>query len=163
MASLIAFFWLIAGVLLQVLVFNHLHLFGGIVLIYLYALLKLPLEMNRNMQIFLGFLSGLIIDIFCNTLGMHALTAGTMMWLRYPLLHAAVSSEELKTGVPGIRKFGWMVMFRYLLSIVSFYCLLYYFIEAFTLFHFFTTLGKILMSTILTLVFAWVVEFTIHK
>lgn len=150
MTSLYSLFWLILAVVLQTLLFNHLQLFGGVIMVYMIALLKMPVEMNRNLQILAGFLCGLIIDIFSNTLGMHTLTAVTVMWLRMPILHLYISSEDVKTGIPGNLLMGMQSYIRYSLTILAVHCVFLYFIESFTLFHILTTLLKASISLILT-------------
>ena len=60
-------------VALQVLVLNYIHLFYLVTLfLYLYIVLKIPLDLTRVQIIWIAFLTGLTIDIFSNTLGMHA-------------------------------------------------------------------------------------------
>lgn len=150
MTSLYSIFWLILAVVLQTLLFNHLQLFGGVIMVYMIALIKLPVEMNRNLQILAGFLCGLIIDIFSNTLGMHTLTAVTVMWLRMPILHLYINSEDIKNGIPGNTLMGMQSYIRYALSILAVHCVLLYFIESFTLFHILITILKAILSLILT-------------
>ena len=63
-------------VALQVLVLNHIHLFHLVTpFLYLYIILKIPLDLTRVQIIWIAFLTGLTIDIFSNTLGMHAAAA----------------------------------------------------------------------------------------
>ena len=63
----------IVSVLLQVLVLNHILIFRMISpFYYLIFLLLLPYDTPRAMLIFLGFILGLSIDAFTNTLGVHA-------------------------------------------------------------------------------------------
>ena len=66
MASLYSFIWITVCILLQVMVFDHLHFYGSIVLVYLLPLMKMPVQIGRSFQIFLGFICGLFVDIFFN-------------------------------------------------------------------------------------------------
>ena len=62
--------WFVVLVLLQVLVFNHIYIFGyGTPLLYIYLILKMPIKVPRNVVMLVGFLLGLTIDVFTNTLG----------------------------------------------------------------------------------------------
>ena len=158
MANLICILWLAAGVLLQVLVFNRLHLEGGIVLLYLYLLLKVPIEMNRSLQILLGFVTGLAIDVFCNTPGMHALAASTTMWLRVPALRMYVDAEDFPAGVPSLYGLGPMLFLRYALTLILLHTVVLYVTEAFSLFHPSVLLLKVFISVALTLLTAFAVE-----
>jgi len=142
--------WFIFCLISQVLVFNHLSVFGGFVLVYLYLLIKLPVEMTRPLQILLGFLLGFLIDIFSNTPGMHALACTTIMWLRMPILHLYVVADDFKNGNPGRKTIGQSLYVRYCVTIVVCHAVLLYMIEAFTCFNFFHMLVKIVVSSILT-------------
>lgn len=151
------------ALLLQVLIFNHLYLYGGVAFVYLITLIKMPVEINRNLQILTGFLVGLIIDVCCNTIGMHALTATTIMWLRIPVLHLYVNAEDVKEGVPGVNLIGMPVYVRYALTLFAMHCILLYCIEAFTLFNFLVMASKIFISLVMTSVFAIALEFATLK
>lgn len=150
MTYVFSFFWLIVAFFAQVLVFNRLSIWGGVALLYVYVLAKLPVEMNRSLQVIVGFLTGLFVDIFCNTPGMHALTAATTMWLRQPILRIYVDSEDFKAGVPGIFRPGFSVFSKYLFTVLLFHTVLLYVVEAFSLFQPGVLLSKIFVSLILT-------------
>jgi rod shape-determining protein MreD len=148
----------ILGIVMQVLIFNRLHLWGGVAFVYLYALIKMPSDTPRVLQIISGFVVGFIIDCFCNTPGMHALACGTMMWMRLPLLHLFIASDDVKSGMLGMRQLGMSVFVRYLLATVILFCLLLYVIEAFSLFHFGIMLLKVVLSVVLTSLLIFILE-----
>jgi rod shape-determining protein MreD len=148
----------ILGIVMQVLIFNRLHLWGGVAFVYLYALIKMPSDTPRILQIVLGFVIGFIIDCFCNTPGMHALACGTMMWMRMPLLHLFIASDDVKSGPLGMRQLGMSTFLRYLLAVTIMFCLVLYVVEAFSLFHFGLMLLKIVLSVLLTSLLIFVLE-----
>lgn len=150
--------WLAVAIALQVLVFNHLSIFGGVVMVYSIALLKLPVETNRVAQIFIGFLTGLIIDVFCNTLGMNAFAGVTLMLFRDPILHLYVNDPEFKSGNICYSRIGLASFMRYSLTIIGFNCLLIYGIEACSLFNIGVLLVKMIVSTLLTFVMVMAFE-----
>jgi len=150
MNSIYVAIWFFVCIILQVLVFNHLALVGGVVLFYVYLLVKMPVEYSRPLQILLGFLLGLLIDLFSNTPGMHALTCTTIMWMRMPILHLYVVEEDFKAGMPNRRVLGQTVYIRFCVSIVICHVVLLYFVEAFTCFNFLLMLSKIVTSALLT-------------
>lgn len=155
--------WLVLSIVLQVLVFNSLHLFGGIVLVYLLALIKMPVDTNRSLQILAGFLCGLVVDIFSNTLGMHALTAVTMMWMRLPLLHLYINADDVKTGPLSGERLGMQVFIRYAITVIIVHCILLYGIESFSLFNFSSLLLRVVSSILMTSVTAIALEFATLK
>jgi len=156
--------WFILCIVAQVLLFNHLSVFGGVILFYLYLFVKMPVELNRSLQIFLGFLLGLTIDIFSNTPGMHALAGTTIMWARLPILHLYVVADDFKTGNPGRKTMGQSMFLRFCISIVVCHTILLYLFEAFTSFNFFHMLVKIVITAILTTItFLAIEEFNNRK
>lgn len=158
MIAIYSFLYMLLCIVLQVLIFNHLHLLGGVALIYVCMLVKLPVEWPRGVQILIGFLAGLCVDCFCNTPGMHALSGCTMMWMRVPLLHLFVVSDEVKNGLPGLRLLGMSVFLRYALTVISLYCIILYTVEALSVFHWEIVLTKILISILMTLLLSLVLE-----
>src|SRR5690554_6639252 len=64
---------LIAIVLVQVMILNNINL-GGFINPYLYVLfiLILPIDIPNWFLIFIAFLMGILMDVFLNTVGMHA-------------------------------------------------------------------------------------------
>ena len=69
--------------LLQILLVNNLH-FMGVVdpCIYILALLVLPAELNKLWQLLIGFAAGFVMDIFCNSMGVHTLACTALMFAR---------------------------------------------------------------------------------
>ena len=60
--------WCISLLLLQVLGFNHIHIFGfATPMPYIYFLLILPGETARWLYIVLGFVMGMLVDLFATT------------------------------------------------------------------------------------------------
>lgn len=150
MPILISLFWVFLGLVLQILLFNHLSLAGGIALTYLYMLFRVPVDWNRNAQIILGFFVGLVVDIFCNTPGLHALVCTTTMWLRLPMLHMFIVADDIKNGCPTYHRLGLSIFVRYLAVMLAIHCVLLYTLEAFTLFNFLNLLLKIIVTFILS-------------
>lgn len=163
MTIVIYLLWLILAVALQVLLFNNLSFYGGIVFIYMVALLKMPVEMNRVWQIVVGFATGFIIDIFCNTPGMNALATGTVMFMREPILHLFENDPEFKSGSVSMNRFSMWTFFRYAFSVIGVHAFLLYFIEAFTLFNVVVLFSKIFLSIVMTLVISFALEFAMLK
>lgn len=157
---------LIGAVALQVLLFNHLPLFGGIVLVYVVALYKMPYSTDNVSQIIAivtAFIVGLLIDICCNTHGMHSFTAITMMLFRNKLIELISGDRIQKDTRANSTSMSMQHYLRFSITLIAIYVVLLYFIEAFSLFNVVTTLTKVLMSTLLTWLFAVVWEFSTTK
>lgn len=160
MTILFTILWLLLCIVLQGLLFNHLSLLGGVALVYLIVLLKVPVLWNHSLQILIGFVTGLAVDVFCNTPGMHALTATTMMAFRRPALinNFFDNKEDIKEGFLGMNSLEPSRYATYSAIFVTGYSLLLYFVESFTLFNFQMLLTKIIIGSLLTLAFAMAVE-----
>uniref|UniRef100_UPI003FED4358 rod shape-determining protein MreD n=1 Tax=Phocaeicola sp. TaxID=2773926 RepID=UPI003FED4358 len=87
--------WFLALVLVQVLVFNHIHVAGyATPFIYIYFLLMLNLDTKRNTLLLAGFLLGLVIDMFANTPGMNAAATTLLEFLRPWLISHIVPRDN---------------------------------------------------------------------
>jgi hypothetical protein len=163
MGILVYILGLLLSVVLQVLLFNHLSLFGGVAFIYVVALLKCPVEIRHVVQIIMGFLVGFVIDIFCNTPGMHSLTAVSVMALRDIILHLYNNDPEFKSGTVNKDQIGTSTYARFSLSIITLHSILLYIIESFTLFNFPVLLTKIFISVALTFGLCMAFEYATSK
>ena len=142
-------------ILLQVLLLNNLQ-FSGYVNPYLYILfiITLPFSTPKWLLLVLGFITGLIIDIFMNTLGLHASATVFMAFLRPFILSSFSPRDGYEVGtrpVPSDYGFGWF--FKYMVIMVATHHLFYFFVEAFDKELFLSTLTKSLISIVVSVVF----------
>ncbi|MBQ7551723.1 MAG: hypothetical protein IJT04_09385 [Bacteroidales bacterium] len=108
--------------ILQILICNHIYLFGFLnPNIYLLALLLLPLDLPLSVQYIIAFFTGLVVDAFQMTFGIHASAALLMVAVRpYIILALNVNKKQLATEVPlpGRRDFKWLLSYTLLLVFV---------------------------------------------
>ncbi len=147
--------------LLQVLVFNNLQLDGYInAFPYVYLILMLPISIGRIQLLFIGFLLGLLIDVFSNTGGIHA-AATTLIAFYRPLYLKAQSPREgyELAALPHLKTFGlaWFIPYASLIVIIHHLALFY--LEIFRFADFFHTLLKTFLSAGVTLLFVFAAEF----
>lgn len=161
MNALKSIFWILLCIILQGLLFGHLSVYGAVILVYVIVLLKLPILWNPSAQILVGFLVGLAVDIFCNTPGMHAFAATTLMAVRRPVLlnNFYDNKEDVKDGFLGINAMEPGRYVTYISIFVTGYSLLLYLIESFTLFNLQMLLIKIVIGSIMTIALALSIEF----
>lgn len=144
----------IAYILIQVIFLRNVVLFDrAFCFIYIGFLLYLPVETNRPLLMGLGFLTGFIVDIFYDSLGIHAAACVLIMFVRNPWLNLLTPQGGFDPGViPSMRLNGlrWFIMYSAPLIVLHHFAL--FFIEAagFTMFGF--TLTKVLLSSLFTLV-----------
>lgn len=144
----------VALVLAQVLVFNRLYLFDtAIPLAFIYFIMRLPVTMSAIGVMTLSFLLGLSIDIFSDTAGMNALACTVLSVLRLPVLRLYFPREDdLTNPEPSMRSLGAGIYMKYALSMSLLYCILFFTIEAFSLFNPVRLILRIAGSTLLTFI-----------
>jgi len=73
-------------IIAQTIIFNNINLFGYLnPFVYIIFIIYYPIKNDRLFFIFISFTLGLLIDIFTDTLGLHAAASVTVAYLR-PLI-----------------------------------------------------------------------------
>jgi len=142
----------IALVLFQVLVLNHMNL-GGYINPYVYVLfiLLLPVLVNKSGMLILAFLTGLTIDFFGNTLGLHAAATVLMAYARPAILRVFFKNLDFSAGEePDITKLKPGGFFKYSLVMVFVHHSALFFLEVFSFSGFLSTLLQVGLSTLVT-------------
>ena len=119
--------------------------------LYVSAILLLPVDTNRLLLLVLGFVAGIFVDLFYESLGMHAAACVFIMYIRNYYLSLVTPQGGYDSNVrPTLAANGIQWFLVYLTPLVFIHQLLLFFLEAggFGLFWF--TLWKALASTVLT-------------
>lgn len=159
-AILIYFIRFILLVLIQVLILNEIQ-FGGLVnpFLYIYFILLLPVDFSPNGGLLLGFLLGLIVDMFDHTLGMHTIATVFLAYARpYVLQYMSPRDGYEFSRTLGIKQMGWLWFLTYALIMVFLHHFVLFFIESFRMSGFWFTIGKAIGSSALTLSLIVVVQ-----
>lgn len=137
--------------LLQV-VCNKIVLFNvATPIIFIYVLLRLPMNLNKLWVFTIAFALGLIVDIFGNTPGMNALSCTLAAALRQPVFYLyALREDEMNAVMPSITTLGVGNYFKYMTTMVVIYCTILFFIQAFTLHNIALTIERALCSSLLS-------------
>ena len=139
-------------ILFQVLVMDNVLINGYMIpYIYLLFILLMPFETPRWIQLLSGFALGLAMDLFSGTLGMHTAATVLIAFARPYLLDLLASRDgyELDT-FPRIHYYGFLWFLKYTLIIVFIHHLALFYLEVFQLKVFFSTLLRVILSTILS-------------
>lgn len=141
-------------ILLQVWVLNHIE-FSGFINPYLYILfiIQLPFETPKWVLLITAFFLGLIIDIFMATWGIHTFATVFLAYVRPYLLKVIAPRDGYEAGtLPNVRFFGydWFIRYSAILVIVHHFVLFY--LEAFKFHQFFSTLLRVVLSSIFTMI-----------
>jgi len=144
---------------LQIWLFGRIHLFGfASPLLYIYFLIKLPMNMNRNAVMLLSAFLGLVIDVFSGTLGLNMIVMVILGFLRFNLLKLFVPQDIFEETVPSITSFGRFIFMRYAGVITLIQVSLLYSIESFSLFAPELLFLRIIGSFIITFLLIFAVE-----
>lgn len=151
-------------VLLQVLIFNQIHL-GGFLNPFLYVLfiLLLPLSTPRYLVLLLSFAMGMTIDWFSNSPGLHASASVLMGYMRSPVIGLISQKESDQSDYPGLRQTGWSWFLTYSVMLVLIHHFFLFFVEVFSFENFFRTLMRSFASSIFTLVMIILSQFIMFR
>lgn len=145
----------ILSVLFQTLIFDRIYFTGFVnVFVYLLFIILLPVETNKFFVLLLAFLLGLSVDIFNSTPGIHASATVLTAYLR-PLILRLYSPRDGYdlNKFPGIKNNGLFWFLKYAFSIILIHHIFLFFIDAYGFSNFFMTLGKIIVSSVFSLLF----------
>ena len=143
--------WLVAMVL-QVLLINQLQL-GGVChpFIYILPLLMMPITLPRWADMLIGLAAGLLMDVFCNSLGVHAAACIMLMYARRHLIPLWVNDTERLTDVISMQTIGIAPFLKYASLLVVAHHLMVFFLTAWTFQLWWYTLLTTLVSSIVSL------------
>lgn len=150
--------WFVGLVLLQVLLFNNIQIAGVInPFLYIYFIIALPIHTNRISLIVMGFVLGLVIDVFSNTWGIHAMATTLIAFLRPYIFSLVSTQEELDRVMPRFRTMGANYL-KYIVLMVFIHHLLLFSLEAFTFKYYWIVLLKTLVSALITILLILTLE-----
>lgn len=150
----------LALLLAQVLICNHILLFGvAVPFVFIYFIIRMPIDMNVSLLLTLSFLMGLGVDIFSDTAGMNALACTiTAMSRRRIFFSYVLKDDKSATITPSIGTIGAGSYLRFLATTVALYCLLIFSIEYFSISNVEEILIKTVASAALTTVLLLAVD-----
>ena len=152
---------LILLVLLQVLMFNNIQ-FSGYVNPYIYIMfiMLLPVEIPAWILMLLSFGTGMVIDIFTGTPGMHASASVLAGMIRPPVLRSISPRDGYEPGAhPSMFVYGFRWFLLYTIVMVFIHHTALFYLEVFRFTDFFRTLLRVLLSSFFTILFVLIIEF----
>lgn len=122
-------------VLIQVLICNHISLFNvAVPIVFIYFIIRLPIDMGVSKLLTLSFLIGLTVDLFSDTPGVNALDCTLLAAIKKPLLYAYVQKDDRTLHIyPSISTMGLSAYSKYILTFTAIYMVLMFSIEYFNL------------------------------
>lgn len=156
--------WFVGLVLVQVLLLNKIWLFGlATPFIYIYFLLVLDKDIDRNALMVMAFTLGLAVDVFSNTPGVNAAASVLVAFIRPGLLRLFSPRDEYENFEPGIYTLGVWAFVRYVSVAALLHHAVLFFLEAFSLVNAGYLLLRVFCSALLTVMLVMTIEFLRHK
>lgn len=142
-------------VLLQVLLLNRINFYGYLnPYVYILFIMLLPFETPGWLLLLFAFITGLSIDIFSGTLGLHTAATVFLAFVRPAVIRLAGEKPEYdNTSQPTLREMGTKWFFGYAIVMTLAHHLVLNFVDVFSFAEFFQTLLRVLLSSVMTLVF----------
>lgn len=145
-------FRFIVLVLIQVLALNNIQFLGYInPYIYILFILSLPVKLPRSLTLILAFIIGISIDIFSNTLGIHAFASVLIAFMRQGITKLFISIEEGSNPEPSFYTFGVGAYIKYVVTMVLIHHLTLFMLEAFSFVNFGQMLFRAFLNSAVTI------------
>ena len=142
----------IVVMLLQVLLFDQLQLWGVChPYIYILCLLMLPITLPHSVDMVIGAIVGIVMDIFCNSLGIHMASCILLMFIRPYLISGIVSDKDRLNEQISSRTLGMEGMLKYVVILVIIHHLTVFTLAAWSWHHIGFVLLETLVSGIITI------------
>lgn len=140
--------------ILQVLLFDQLQLLGAChPYIYVLCLLMMPITVPHSLSMILGAAAGIIMDIFCNSLGVHTAACILVMFIRPYLIGAIVSDKDRLNEQINLHTIGMEALVKYVVIMVLIHHLTIFLLAAWSWHHIgFVALETIVSSTVTILI-----------
>lgn len=149
----------------QILFLKNLALFGvAFVFVYLLGILVLPISIKTTPLLLIAFILGLSVDVFYETIGMHA-AAATMLAFVRPLWLRATSPTGgyVDTEEPSLNEMGLVWFLTYSIPLIFVYSLVFFTADQWGTSGFLGVLNKSLFSSILTCLLVILVQLLFFK
>lgn len=152
-------------ILVQVLIINNIEL-GRFInpFIYVLFLIVLPFETPKWLLLVSAFLLGITIDMFQDTHGMHAAACVFMAYVRPGVLKLFSPREGYEFGTqPTIQYLGVPWFLSYSGILILLHHLVLFYIEIFRFSEFFSTLLRVIISSLFTLLLVVVSQYLFNR
>lgn len=150
---------------LQFLIMDNIQ-FSGYVnpVVYILFILLLPFEIQPWILLPLSFMTGLIVDIFNGTPGMHTSATVAAGFVRPYILSVVAPRDEYEQGMrPGLKGYGLKWFASYVTFMVIIHHFVLFYVEVFRFEDFFSTLLRVLLSSLFSVVFIILIQFTVIR
>ena len=150
--------------LLQVLLFNQLQLWGLChPYVYVLCLLMMPITLSHSADMLIGAAAGLIMDCFCNSIGIHMAGCVLLMFVRPYLIGLIVNDKDRLNEQISLRTIGPEAMIKYVLILVPIHHFTIFLLSAWSWEYIGFVLLETLISSIVTILLIFGYNILISK
>jgi rod shape-determining protein MreD len=132
--------------------------------LYILFILLLPFETPNWLLFFLAFLMGFTVDIFNDTLGLHATACSILALVRVLFISITVQKDNYDSDPEpslSIMGFRWFFFYALILTLIHHFFLLNF--EVFKFSEIPSTLSRVLFSSIFTVILIFVSELLFYR
>lgn len=146
----------VAVVLLQALLFDNL-LFSGLVvpLYYVVFVILLPVKMERLWLLLLGVVMGVVMDVSMGTAGLNTIATTAVAFVRPWIMQMTIGKDVAHESIPYGGAIDDKSFLLYAALLVVAHQILFFGFESLGS-HLLFTLGKIILSSVVTVILVWV-------
>lgn len=158
-------FYFLIYLVLQVVLMQNIVLFNvAFCFLYVGFLLMIPFEAGVIRLMLMGLLMGVCVDIFYNSLGIHAAASVFIMYIRPYIVGVMAPRGGYETGMtPKLKVMGVEWFAAYSLTLVFLHHLVLFFIEAGGFDMFLYTLLKAVASTAFTFIVILIIQYLFYS
>lgn len=137
-------------VLLQVIILNHINLFGYLnPLVYIVWVFLFPIKKEKSLFLIASFLLGLSIDFFSDSGGINAAATLFIAFIRLPILKAILRKSDFDYHLFNLRAISFDKIFLYITTLTVVHHFIVFSLEYFS----FNAFETIAFNTIFTSIF----------
>lgn len=143
--------WFIVLIILQILFFNNINLFGYInPLFYIIFIFYYPLKKEKTSILLFAFFLGITIDFFSDTGGINAAATTFIAYFRLSILSTILKKKEFDYQLFNIRSISFGKSIWYIFVITFLHHLIVFLLDYFSLNQITSIFSKTLITSILT-------------
>jgi hypothetical protein len=131
--------------------------------IYVLFILLLPFGIPNLLLFLIAFGTGLTLDTFYDTLGVHTTACVVLAFVRILFISVSVNRDAFDVPEPSVGNMGFKWFSLYAVLCIVVHHLVVFFLEAFKFTEVLYTLGRCLTSIVFTLFTILLIEFIFHN
>ena len=108
--------------------------------------MMMPITLPHSVDMMIGAAAGLVMDIFCNSMGIHLSACILLMYIRPYLIGAIVNDKDRLNEQISLRSIGMEAMLKYTVILVVLHHLTVFLLAAWSWSH----IGFVLLETLVS-------------